>query len=289
MAEFSLELGARVARLLKDEVMRSQPVRRGYTPAARFRVELGSGRSAFVKLATTAGTARALRLEAQVYAGLREPFLPAVLAWEDHAELPLLILEDLSAAFWPPPWTPRLVEEVRSTLAAVHACRGSFPRSLELHGALGEDWQTVARDPHAFLSLGLASAAWLERALPGLLEASREVHDEGEELLHLDVRSDNLCRAARGVVLIDWNNACIGNGAVDTGFWLPSLHAEGGPPPESILPGRPDIAACVSGYFAARAGLPALPNAPRVRAVQLQQLRPALKWAARELGLPAPC
>ena len=42
----------------------------------------------------------------------------------------------------------------------------------------------------------------------------------------------------------------------------------------------------MSGYFAARAGLPVIPNAPRVRAVQLAQLRTALPWAQRALGLP---
>jgi hypothetical protein len=41
-----------------------------------------------------------------------------------------------------------------------------------------------------------------------------------------------------------------------------------------------------SGKTAARAGLPLIPNAPRVRIVQLEQLGPALRWAARALDLP---
>ncbi len=138
------------------------------------------------------------------------------------------------------------------------------------------------------MKLGLATPEWLERALPVLIEAAARVQDEGEEVIHLDVRSDHMCKAARGIVLIDWNCACLGNGAVDTGFWLPSLQAEGGPAPDAILPNRPDIAACVSGFFAARAGGPPIPDAPHVRIVQLQQLSPALLWAARELELPLP-
>jgi hypothetical protein len=31
-----------------------------------------------------------------------------------------------------------------------------------------------------------------------------------------------------------------------------------------------------------------IPDAPRVRIVQLEQLRPALRWTARALGLPEP-
>jgi hypothetical protein len=44
----------------------------------------------------------------------------------------------------------------------------------------------------------------------------------------------------------------------------------------------------MSGFFAARAGLPPIPTAPHVREVQLAQLRTALPWAARALGLPPP-
>jgi hypothetical protein len=42
----------------------------------------------------------------------------------------------------------------------------------------------------------------------------------------------------------------------------------------------------VSGYFAARAGLPTIPSAPRVRDIQRAQLGKALPWAVRALRLP---
>ena len=50
----------------------------------------------------------------------------------------------------------------------------------------------------------------------------------------------------------------------------------------------PNLVSLVTGYFAARAGLPVIPHAPLVREVQLTQLRVALPWAARALGLPPP-
>ena len=80
----------------------------------------------------------------------------------------------------------------------------------------------------------------------------------------------------------------LGNPELDLGFWLPSLTAEGGPRPEAMLPKSPEMAARVGGFFAARAGLPVLPYAPRVRTVQLQQLRTALPWAARARVPPSP-
>jgi thiamine kinase-like enzyme len=53
-------------------------------------------------------------------------------------------------------------------------------------------------------------------------------------LLHFDVRSDNVCFAGDRAVLVDWNWAAIGNPVMDVAARLPSLHAEGGPPPEEI-------------------------------------------------------
>lgn len=288
MAELSGEIRGRIERLLNDRISSAQPALRGYTAAGRWRFGLRSGRTAFAKFGATATSAEALRLEARVYRELRQPFMPTLLAWEDHALQPLMLLEDLGAAYWPPPWDSKMIDQVLETLDAMHACRPELQASIELHGKIGGDWQEVANDPEPFLKLGLATSEWLERALPVLVEAVARVRDEGEELIHLDVRSDNLCRAARGIVLIDWNFACLGNGALDTGFWLPSLQAEGGPSPDVILPDRPDIAAWVSGFFAARAGLPPISDAPQVRTVQLQQLKPALLWAARKLELPPP-
>ena len=71
--------------------------------------------------------------------------------------------------------------------------------------------------------------------------------------------------------------------------WLPSLHAEGGPRPEEVLPeGTAELAALLAGYFSAHAGRPPIPEAPHVRGLQLRQARTALPWAARALGLPPP-
>ena len=148
-------------------------------------------------------------------------------------------------------------------------------------------WVHVAQEPTSFLRLGLCSAAWLTNALASLVAAETRAPLAGEALVHLDVRSDNLCFVDDRVVLIDWNWACRGNGTVDIAAWLPSLQVEGGPSPETILPHAPHLAAWISGYFAARAGLPAVNVKASVRTLQLAQLRVALPWAVRALGLPA--
>jgi hypothetical protein len=87
-------------------------------------------------------------------------------------------------------------------------------------------------------------------------------------------------------VLVDWNLACVGNGAFDVAFWLPSLRLEDGPEPWEVMTQAGPLAAAVAGFFAARAGLPPPEGAPTVRDFQRRQLDVALPWAARELGLP---
>jgi hypothetical protein len=260
----------------------------GYTHNERWVVDLEDGRSVFVKAAVDDMTAEWLRAEHRVYAALAAGFLPRLLGWED-GELPVLVLEDLSGADWPPPWTAERVAAVVTTLREV---AGTPPppgvASLEDQHEELAGWREVERDPTALLALGVCSREWLAVALPALLAAEDACLLGGEALLHLDVRSDNICFREGRALLVDWSWAVRGNPVLDVAAWLPSLEAEGGPPPEALLPEEPAAAAFMSGFFAARAGLPPIPTAPHVRKVQLAQLRTALPWAARALGLPPP-
>jgi hypothetical protein len=63
-----------------------------------------------------AWTAGALKAEYTVYSQVKAFFMPRLLAWEDDASEPLLVLEDLSAAHWPPPWRLHDIDAVLQTL-----------------------------------------------------------------------------------------------------------------------------------------------------------------------------
>jgi len=278
------DIVARVERLLGWSPENWRPVHGGYTPTARYAVANGS-RTGFVKIATTEMTAWQINREMVAYAGISGRFVPRVLGAEADETTPILIIEDLSHATWPPPWTDRLLAQVMETIAEMHATRTDLARGGLLAGREA-GWPTVAEHPEPFLALGLVSAAWLARALPSLIAAETSAMLEGDALTHLDLRSDNLCLTAEGVKLVDWAEACRSAADVDLGFFLPSLTYEGGPLPETLQPDRPDIAALASGFFAARAGLPDVPKAPFVRRVQCEQLSTALPWAIRALDLP---
>ena len=281
----------RAERLLGSDAVEWAPVGRGYTNAERRILRLADGRTAFLKAAVDEQSADWLRDEERIYSAVERPFLPRLLGWSD-GDRPLLLLEDLSAHTWPPPWTAGAVEAVLATLADVAATPP--PPGLREVAGIGElrdGWSRVAADPAPFLSLGLCDAGWLDTALPALQEATATAPLAGEAFLHGDVRSDNVClRHGRGV-LVDWNHAVLGNPAFDVAFWLPSLASEGGPQPETAAPhlsGVAGFASLVSGYFAARAGRPPPATAPSVRRVQRAQLEVALPWAARTLGLSQP-
>jgi len=263
------------------------PVASRYALGDRWLIRLDGARTVFAKRAIDAATAQWLRLEHRNYSALRASFMPELLGWED-AELPLLILEDLSTAHWPPPWTRDSVDAVLRTLREI-AITPPPDGLSRLVDDLPWSWRDVAGDPEPFLGLGLCSASWLDQALPALLSASDPSHLDGDELLHADVRSDNLCIRDARAVLVDWNWASVGNAAVDVAFWLPSLMHEGGPEPDEIArayPAAATLAPIVAGYFAATAGLPPPAGAPTVRSFQLAQLEVALPWAVRVLELP---
>ena len=279
-----------MADLLGSPAVDRRPAMGGYTPAERWVVRLADGRSAFVKVGVTDLTAEWLRKEARIYAELRGPFMAELLGWADEDDEPMLILEDLSGAVWPPPWTDGRVASVLASLAQVAATPPPawLTESSEATW-IADGWSRVGEDPAPLLSTGLVSAAWLERSLSALLAAGNPSVIAGDELCHFDVRSDNLCfRTDGSAVLVDWNLAEIGNARLDVAFWLPSLVLEGGPAPESVLPEAAPEAAVVAGFFASRCGLPQIPTAPTVREFQKRQLTAALPWACRELGIPLP-
>jgi SAM-dependent methyltransferase len=100
--------------------------------------------------------------------------------------------------------------------------------------------------------------------------------------------TSNICLLADRVVFVDWNFACRANRLCDVALLLPALRLEGGPLPEEVRPGLGSYASALAGFFAFSATLPAPAEAPLVRRFQLRQLRIALPWACRELGLPLP-
>jgi len=287
------ELGPRLTRLLGARSIRWQRRAAPWQPSDavaggndRFTVELTDGRRVFVKAATSPYLAGALRREAEVYAHLREGLAPELICFDDDPDVPMLVLEDLSDADWSVRWNPERVAAVRATLRSVAAAASppNTPAAAEVFANF-HGWNDLIAEPAAFVATGMRSPEWLDRNAPRLQAAATAAPIDGGALLHLDVRSDNLCFRDGKAILVDWNWACIGPHQLDVAAWLPSLAAEGGPQPWEILPGAGGYGALLAGVWANVVGLPAPPTAPTVRQLQRRQLEVALVWAERELDL----
>lgn len=280
-----LDLERRLAALVGAQPLEWAPRAGGYSTAERYTVALDDGRRVFLKTADSEHMAAWLRREHEVYASLRGDFIPELIGFDDDGRQPLLVIEDLSHADWAQSWTPERISLVRATLDELHASPAP-PNTAAVHdtyaGWFGR-WRTVAADPGPFLSLGLRSRAWLDERLPAIVEAADAAQVAGDAVVHLDVRSDNLCTLDGRAVLVDWNFVSFAAPELDLVCWACSLALEGGPPPWELVPGSPGFAAFLAGIFAASAGLPPPETAPTVREFQARQLAVALDWLDREL------
>lgn len=279
------ELDERIERALGSRPVRYEPRGGGYSTADRFAVTLADGRRAFVKSSDAENLAGWIRREYEVYANLSGSFIPELLGWDDDGVRPVLALEDLSDADWTPHWDAQRVDAVRAALAEL-ASSTPPPNTDDVRvtfASLWGRWEEVGVDPGPFLSVGLRDRAWLDRSLPTIVEAAARAPVAGDDVCHLDVRSDNICFRGSRAILVDWNWTSRANTEADMGAWLPSLYTEGGPAPWEVLPGAGDFAAWISGVWAAVAGLPPPPTAPHVRVMQRAQLAVALDWIDRDL------
>lgn len=285
-----MELAERVEAIVGQRVVAIDeiPGAGGYTPALRRIATLADGSTVFVKAAVDDLTAGWLRTERRSYEALGDArFLARYLGCDDT----LLVLEDLRHAHWPPPWRPGDLDRTLEALENMaHHPPPDVAGDLETDaGGMLRLWKAVAEDPEPFLGLGLCTREWFERAIPVLVDADGRGTLTGDALVHFDVRSDNLCLLDDRVVLVDWNSTSRGRADFDVHCFAQGVTVEGGPEPEAVLPDAdPLLVAMLTGYFAYSAPQPTIPNAPRVREIQLKQLRVCLPWAARLLGLPPP-
>lgn len=287
----SVDLAARLERVTGRSVVGATAVSRGYTPAERWVVDLDDGTRVFAKSgadSATSAVATWLRREHEAYTSLEADFMPRLLGWDDDGTTPILLLEDLSAAAWPPPWdATRLaaVEDALDTMAVTPPPDGAPDLEVAQRERLS-GWRRIAAAPGAFLGFGLVTEGWLKRVLPALAEVSEGATLSGTSLVHFDIRSDNLCVLDGRACVIDWPGYARGNASFDRACWALSLARDGGAPPWLTMPDSGGMSALLAGYFAAQAGLPSIPTAPGVRALQREALEVALPWAVRELGLP---
>lgn len=295
------ELPEEIRRALEDElgstVVDSANRRGGYSPSLAARCGLADGRVVFVKAVSpeqNPDSPDILRREAVVSAQLPEVApAPRLLHVVDDGTWIVTVYEYVEGALPSLPWSHSgLAEVLEATFALAQIpAPDSLPSVAERYGGMLTGWRTLAGES------GLDGLdPWARRHLHRLaeLEAGWEAAVSGDELVHGDVRSDNVLVGSGGVTFVYWSSACIGKTFFDVVSMLPSVALEGGGEPEEVLDrhgrGRvdPDALTAVviadAGYFLERARHPDPPGLPTVRACQRAQGEVSLRWLRRRVG-----
>lgn len=296
----------RLAAVFGSEVCSAVGQRGGYGPGLAARCSLADGRRVFIKgvaAEQNLETLAMIRREAVVVAGLPQGApTPALLHVLDEGDWVVLVFDEVPGEHPSTPWDE---DELRQVLLATLALGDLTPSptlpTLAAHyGAAFRGWRTLAAEG----SQAVADA-WCRRHLGRLadLEAGWEDATMGGQLVHGDVRSDNVlllrrgggARHVRDVVFVDWTSTCTGVGWFDLVAMLPAVELEGGGTPERALAlagiaideGRlVPVVAALAGYFAERGRLADPPSLPTLRAFQRAQGAITLAWLRRLLAWP---
>ncbi len=280
----------------------------GFSPGIAARIRTADGARYFVKGAgpipnrdTPGMHRREARILAAMPAGVDVP--PLLWTYDDEESgWVLLVFQDIEGRHPHMPWKMDELDRVMDGLAnlgdaltpsplpvsLVGSARGAFDRSIN-------GWRQLAEGPPSDLD---RLDQWSSRNLDMLVELESQAPDavDGDTLLHLDVRADNILLATNEVWLFDWASACVGASWVDAVGFAPSVAMQGGPPPEQVVARHPAArsadpasitaaVAAIAGYFTHRALQPPAPGLPTLRAFQAAQGKVARDWLAQRAGL----
>jgi aminoglycoside phosphotransferase (APT) family kinase protein len=278
----------------------------GFSPGTAAVVTCADGSRAFVKAVGTTlnpDTHRLHRREARIAAALPCSLPTPRLRWSRELEAEggawvALVFDAVEGA--PPllPWTADSAAVVLPVLAhlAAAATPCPVPDLAGVSEALADDlagWADLAASPPTDLD------PWEGRHLdwlagsPGRLTATGGL--DGDTLVHLDVRADNLLVTADGaVLLVDWPWAARGAAWVDTVLFALDAAVHGGVDPERLAGSAPlmayadpaavtDFLLGLTGMWAAAMRRPAPLGLPTLRIFQRRFHDAALDWGRRRV------
>ncbi|MBB2911305.1 Ser/Thr protein kinase RdoA (MazF antagonist) [Streptosporangium becharense] len=233
------------------------------------------------------------RVHLSLPAELTGPALSWTLEWENWVVLAFPVVPGGNP---PTPWS---TEDVDAVLRALDAMRGQrldasydLPEADVHFAAAFESWRSLSA-----LDIGVLhpwSARWLDALID--LEQRAVKLLRGSQLLHADLRSDNIIvTPGRPPVFVDWAYACRGNALVDVVYFLLSVAADNGTAPEdatrritSDYAANPeDVTAIIAGFagwFSSMARQPSPVGLPTLRPFQARMAETARAWTEQRTG-----
>ena len=280
----------------------------GFSPGIAARIRTAGGARYFVKGAGPAPNLDAPRIhrrEARVQAAMPDGVPVPRMLWSydnDETGWVLLVFQDIDGSHPRMPWRADELDRVVDALAKLADALTPSPLPVSLVGSARRAFERSINGWRK-LAEGLPSDIdrldhWSRRNLDRLVELESQAPDavDGDTLLHLDARADNILLTDNRVWLFDWAWACVGASWVDVVGFAPSVGMQGGPPPEQVVArhlaarsaDRAHITAAVAavaGYFTHGALQPPPPGLPTLRQFQAAQGDVARGWLRLRTGL----
>lgn len=280
----------------------------GFSPGIASRIRTAGGSRYFVKAVgplPNPDSPGMHRREAQIVAAMPDGVAVPRLLWsydDEESGWVLLVSRDIEGRHPRMPWRLDELDRVVDGLAKIADDLTPSPLPISLAGNARRafqrsinGWRQLAEGPPSDLD---RLDAWSRRNLDRLVELESQAPDavDGDTLLHLDVRADNILLAENRVWLFDWASACVGASWVDAIGFAPSVAMQGGPSPEQVIARHPAArsadpahitaaVAAVAGYFTHRALQSPAPGLPTLREFQAAQGTVARDWTAVRTGL----
>lgn len=292
-------LRARVLDMLGGgEVVEAVSQTGGFSPGPAVRLRTSAGRRAFVKavsVETNPDSPTMHRREALYSAQMPEHApVPKLLGSLDEDGWVILVFEEIDGHNPGPDWDP---EELRRTVAALAELSETLtpspidapPVAEQIAGFTG--WRDFAKAYAA----GEDDLAWLDPWAVERLERLAATEEgaialcEGDTLVNLDVRADNILVTADRVYFVDWPWASRGAAWLDMALFVPNVWMYGGPEPARVVAEHPLLAtadpAAVRAFAVGLVGMityysrrPAPPGLPTLRPFQAAFSAAGLEW-----------
>lgn len=276
----------------------------GFSPSVAAILRSEDGRSFFVKAAAmelNPDTPGFHRREAVIAAALpAEAPVPRLLWTYDEGKdgWIVLVYEAIAGRNPRTPWQSVELDRVVESLITLSEALTPSPIPEEIAGRARRTslfahpkWPLMKRYPPEGLD------AWSIRNIDRLVALDERAYEaiDGESLIHIDLRADNMLITDRGVMIVDWPHARIGAPWVDMLGMAPSVALQGGPQPDEFLFRHPaaraadptDIDAAIAalaGYFTYQSFQAPPTGIPTVRAFQRAQGEIARAWLAKRTG-----
>ena len=292
-----------IALTLGADVVATTNAVGGFTPGPAARSVLSDGRVVFIKACSDGMNPLATamhRREAVVLAALpSQVAAPELLGTVDRDGWFVLLTEYVDGVMPTAPFDRREVEAILETVTELAAAGANCGLDVidpvgthEIERSSRWAWKKL-RDEGRVADAGPNAVEHIDSLVD--LEAGWVDAASGPNLLHRDLRADNMLLTPTGGVVVDWAAASLGAPWIDLLGLLPDLHLGGGPDPHETFLAHPVgqiapasevtcVLASLAGYFTRQSLQPPIPGVSGLREFQAAQAAVATQWLARRMG-----